>query len=248
MRSLVDDSTSTAFCVVVHDVTPQFPDEIEQVLSELQPMISNRFVGAIVPRWHGRRVDASARRQFARWSESFGDVVLHGWTHHRNSNRGLVSRCTDDADEFGRRSIADTVERLRWAQLDSQELLGREVPGFVPPAWCLAAKIEDLHPAGIEYLMRFHRLEPRRGSSISLATCSWDWGWLPGIHVLCSALGRWLETMNPQAVPVIAIHPMDVRRGRLPTAVHLIQRLLSSGRLPMLPCELLSENRLVAAL
>ena len=114
----------------------------------------------------------------------------------------------------------------------------------MPPAWCFAAPVTELEPVGIDYLVRFGSLEPLRGCPIPLATWSWDWGCLPGIHVLGAALGSGRQWLISEAVPVIALHPLDVRRGRLPMALRLVRRLLSSGRLPILPRELLAANRL----
>jgi peptidoglycan/xylan/chitin deacetylase (PgdA/CDA1 family) len=239
MAPVTDRPCRSEFCVVVHDVTPFFAAEIDRILDELQPLIREQLVGAVVPQWHGSRTSAFARRQFAYWLTRFGDFVLHGWTHHRETKRGVVSWCTDCADEFARRSLGETLERLRLAQICAQDLLGQTLRGFVPPAWRLAASIAEIRPAGIEYLLRFRSLEPYKRRPIPLATWSWDWGWLPGTHFPGAALGAWCQWLNPCAVPTVVLHPIDVRRGRLAAALRLIRRLLSSGLSPVLPCNLI---------
>jgi peptidoglycan/xylan/chitin deacetylase (PgdA/CDA1 family) len=244
MTPVTDGLAGASFCVVVHDVTPFFAGEIDRIVEALRPLIGNRVAGAVVPQWHGSAAGASARRYFRRWSSCFGDFLLHGRTHQRESKWGPISWCTDGADEFTRRSRAETVDRLRRAQIEAQELLGRTLRGFVPPAWQLATSLADVHAAGIDYLMRFGRLEALHRPTIPLATWSWDWGWLPGIHLPGTALGAWRQWFNPLAVPTVVVHPQDVRRGRLPAALRLIRRFLSSGLAPALPCDLIAPETL----
>ncbi|HEV3340826.1 MAG TPA: DUF2334 domain-containing protein [Pirellulales bacterium] len=233
-------ATGSRFCVVVHDVTPFFAEEIERLLKTLQPLIHDRVVGAVVSRWHGTAPNASDRRRLRDWSTQFGDLVLHGWTHRREIRHGIVSWCTDAANEFERLSLGETLERLRRAQLDAEDLLGRPLRGLVPPAWRLAAKITHLFPLGIEYVMRFRSLEAYGKSPVTLATWSWDWGWLPGTRFAGAALGACCQRLNPRAVPTVVLHPLDVRRGCLSAAQRLIRRFLSAGLVPVLPSHLIT--------
>ncbi len=232
--------TGAKFCVVVHDVTPLFAREIDQILKTIQPLIRDRVVGAVVSRWHGNAPGASDRRRLRDWSTQFGDLVLHGWTHRREIRRGVVSWCTGAANEFERLSLGETLERLRRAQLDAEDLLGRPLRGLVPPAWRLGAKINQLISLGIEYVMRFRSLEPYGKRPVPLATWSWDWGWLPGTHLAGGALGACCRWLNRGAVPAVVLHPLDVYRGCLPAAERLIRRLLSSGLVPVLPRHLIT--------
>jgi hypothetical protein len=186
-------------------VTPFFAVEIDRLLDALQPMVGDCLVGAVVPQWHGCTASASDRRHIGSWSTRFGDLVLHGWTHRRGTKRGVVSWCTDAANEFERLSLGETLERLGRAQIVAEDLLGRPLRGFIPPAWRLAANIAEIRAAGIEYLMRFRCLEPYEKSPIPLATWSWDWGWLPGTHLPGAALGAWCQWLNPRAVPTVVV-------------------------------------------
>jgi hypothetical protein len=229
------------FCVVVHDVTPFFASQIERLLEVLQPLIGNALAGAVVPRWGGATPGAWGRRWLADGSARFGELVLHGWTHRREAARGVVSWCTDAANEFEQLSPRETLERLRRAQFDAKDLFGRPLRGFVPPAWRLGTGVTHLRSAGIEYLMRFRSLETCGKSPVPLATWSWDWGWLPGTRFAGEVLGTCCRWLNPRAVPAVALHPRDVDRGCLPAAQRLICRLLSSGLVPILPGRLMTS-------
>jgi predicted deacetylase len=240
MASFAHGSAPGTFCVIVHDVTPVFTAEIDRILDAIGPLIGDRLGGAVVPAWHGRRTTLSDRRQFAAWANRFGEFLLHGLTHYRETGRGLVSWCTRGSDEFGGVTLGRMLERLRTAKAAAENSVGRSLSGFVPPAWRLAATIADLRTLGIEYLMRFRSLESINRRPISLASWSWDWGCLPGTHRAPAALGALRLFFDSHAVPIVVVHPHDVRRRLLPTIVRLICQFVSSGALPVLPCELIS--------
>ena len=125
----------SVFCVVVHDVTPVFAAEIDQILAAFEPLVGGSLGGAVVPCWHGRQADAADVRQFQRWDEQFGELLLHGWTHFRENSPGIISCATGRADEFGGATPAEAARRLTLAQAQVQSIVGRPLRGFVPPAW-----------------------------------------------------------------------------------------------------------------
>ena len=122
-----------------------------------------------------------------------------------------------------------TRARIR-GRLQLQKIVGRNVSGLVPPAWRLASNITDLKESGIDYTLAFSRLETASGRNVALATFSWDWGRLAFLSRGGGRLGRCLELWNRRAVPVIVIHPADVRRGHTRCAVEVIRRLKSAAR------------------
>ncbi len=219
-------------------MTPVFAAEIDQILAAFEPLVGRSLSGAVVPSWHGRQAGRADARQFQGWNDQFGELLLHGRTHFRETRPGIISYATGRADEFGGVKPDEASRRLTVAQSEVEILVGRTLRGFVPPAWQFPVKLADIRCAGIEYLLGFNRLEAFGMEPVKLATWSWDWGWLYG----ASPTGAWLGTARhalvPGAVPVIALHPLDVPRGYLPRAVALARRFLEAGRVPVLPSEL----------
>src|SRR5262249_30812935 len=139
------------FCVIVHDVTPVFAREIDTILEHLLPEAGNALASALVPRWHGAEPDARGRRMSRAWSSLCGETLLHGWTHRREHRPGIVAWATGRAAEFGGCSRQDVIERVRRGRVRLQEIIGRAVPGLVPPAWRLPVSVLDLGDTGIAY-------------------------------------------------------------------------------------------------
>jgi hypothetical protein len=223
---------ASKFCVIVHDVTPFFAREMDAIFHHLLPELGNALAGAVVPCWHAVEPDARDRQIMRGWSSLCGETLLHGWTHRREHRPGIVSWATGRADEFGGCSAPDVIERVRQGRLRLQEIIGRTVSGLVPPAWRLPIELDDLRDSGIEYILDFGRLQSASGHNVALATFSWDWGRFSVLSRAGACLGTCLRLWNRHAVPVIVIHPADVRRGHITDAVEVIRRLKSAGGIP----------------
>ncbi len=223
---------TSKFCVIVHDVTPVFAREIDSIFERLLPEVGKSLAVAVVPCWHAVEPDPSGRQIMRGWSSLCGETLLHGWTHRREHRPGIISWATARADEFGGCSGPDVIERVRRGRVRLQEIVGETVSGLVPPAWRLPVAAGDLRESGIEYVLGFGRLQSASGHNVALATSSWDWGRFSVLSRPGASLGRCLRLWNPHAVPVIVVHPADVRRGHLGYAVDVIRRLKNAGGLP----------------
>jgi hypothetical protein len=221
------------FCVIVHDVTPIFAREVDVIFENLLPEVGNTLAAAFVPCWHGVEPDTCGRRIMCGWSSLCGETLLHGWTHHRDHRPGIVSWVTGRADEFGGCSGRNVIERVRRGRESLQEIIGRAVSGLVPPAWRFPVEADDLSDSGIAYILDFERLQSAAGHNVALATFSWDWGRFSVLSRVGARLGTFLRLWNRHAVPVIVLHPADVRRGHIVCAVNLIRRLKSAGAAPV---------------
>jgi hypothetical protein len=233
--------TTSTFVVVVHDVTPVFAREIDRIVDGLSRRVGRSLGAAIVPNWHGREAGPGDVRQFQEWRSRVGELLLHGWTHFRTQTPGLISALTDRADEFGGLSPQASTERLVAAQSVVQSLLGETLCGFVPPAWQFTGPPVALRSAGVDYVLGFQRLRGTAGGDLPLATWSWDWGGFPGSSTPGAWLGTAVRLVRPSSIPVVVLHPMDVRRGCLPLAMRRIEGLLDEGLEPVLPSELVAH-------
>lgn len=235
------------FCVIVHDVTPVFAPEINQILKHLEAELGNTVSGAVVPRWHGREFDEKSCACFRQWSAEFGEILLHGWTHLRERRPRMVSWLTDRADEFNGLSAAEAIGRIRGGVSLMEEFLEVRVRGFVPPAWQFPIEASQWKHSGIDYVVRFTRIEQRSGRHIPLATWSWDWGRFSWLGRPGAWLGRCARTWNRGAIPVIVLHPADVQRGFLPDAMRLIRSLIGGGWTPALVRDICAPEPLTVA-
>ncbi len=235
--------------VVVHDFTPVFARELKSIIETLHPILGNQFSVAIVPRWHGassprggNQHDARGFRELLALAE---ERLLHGWTHQSQSRLRPISLLTGRADEFRGLASPIILDRLRTAQAEFEELTGEPAQGLVPPAWQLPVFSNDL--AAFRFVMRFRKLECCRlpNHVFPLVTCSWDWGRLGWLSRGGECIGSLLRYHDRNAIPCIAIHPADQRRGLVPHAVKLIRQLIEIGHTPTTATQVISSSPFV---
>jgi len=231
------------FLVVVHDVTPRFADQLFVIFESLNDLLGSRFACAVVPQWHGdaetfRQHETSFWQSVARCDE----LLTHGLTHQRTKRPGVVSRLTNQADEFGGLTLAEIQARIDKSQQDLRRLFGVAITGLVPPAWQLPVNSQDLQ--GITHVLRWSRIESQRadGLSIPLATWSYDWGRFPvpgfASHAMAVLMKKWPGRST--AVPNVAIHPVDLQRGFMPLILSTIRAFMEAGLEPTTSAKLLA--------
>lgn len=229
--------------VVVHDVASVFLPELNSIVERLEPLLGMRMSAAIVPRWRnqsGCRSHVHYRDLIARFPER----LLHGWTHQSNRLWRPISLMTDASDEFGGLDEATIRSRIEQAQVDFRELTGQDADGFLPPAWQLPIPATEL--SSLKFVMRFGRLESccESGLFLPLATSSWDWGRIGWLGYGGELIGGLLRRYSLNAIPCVAIHPVDVRRGFFERAVRLIETLLQNGYQAATASELMNNRGL----
>jgi hypothetical protein len=222
------DLAKPAMLVVVHDFTSVFLSELTCIVEKLEPLLGQRMSAAIVPRWHGND-GCRSNVQYRTLLTKFSEHLLHGWTHQSANPMRPLSLLTDSSDEFTGLDEATILSRLEVAQADFRELTGKDADGFLPPAWQLPVAACRL--ASLKFVMRFRHLQSCRidGRTRSLATSSWDLGRLGWLGYGGEWVGDMLRRSCGAAIPCIAIHPVDVRRGYFDRAVKLIETLAQMG-------------------
>jgi len=191
-------------------------------------------MAAVVPCWHGERLSGSARG-FVEWVKvEFGEVLLHGYTHHRADHGGAIGLLTGNANEFTRMGTCEAIKRLRCGQAILAEVFGQPANGFVPPAWQRGPITSSvLVVSGFRYSVGFTGVESVEGERIPLCTWSWDAGVFGPLGVAGEAVGSVLTAVHPEAVPCVVFHPLDVERGFLPRGMALVKKFLAEGRRPV---------------
>ncbi|MBM4074375.1 MAG: hypothetical protein FJ267_01870 [Planctomycetes bacterium] len=219
------------FFVIAHDVASPFVSEIHEIVECVRPVIDSGFMAAVVPRWHGGPKNESST-DFRRLVSCFDECLLHGWTHQSRSWLSPVSLLTNRADEFRGLDRTSIEHRLEMAQNDFRDFFGYCAEGLVPPAWQLPTPSFGLRQ--FRYVMRFRVIEDCRdvNQRQRIATWSWDWGRVRWPAFTGEFIAKYLEKIEPTAIPCVVIHPQDVKRGYMPRIRALIERLIEDGFTP----------------
>ena len=128
----------------IHDVSPRFETEVDQLLDLLEPHVGNRLAMLVVPNHWGDApiMPGSAFASRLRgWSDAGIEIFLHGFFHRDDSvHRGILNRArgrlmTAGEGEFLGLPIAEASSRIAAGRSLLQDITGRPVAGFIAPAW-----------------------------------------------------------------------------------------------------------------
>ena len=210
------------------------------MIRDLAPRVGRRLSIAVVPNWHGRW-PLAAHPRYCRWIQGASDqLLLHGYFHRRERGWGPATLIAGRCDEMNGLDREATRRILGRGQRAFTEAFGEPARGFLAPAW-QRGHVCPGDAMGLEHVVGFCALESMSGRRVPLATWTWDcgrWGWLGHVG---HATG-WLRQSLTRGVPVLAIHPRDLRRGFWPTILRLADRLLEAGYQPSTPRALLEAN------
>jgi hypothetical protein len=228
------------FLVCLHDATPAYAHETRLMLRDLAPLLGRRLSVGVVPNWHGDW-PLTAHPDYCRFvREVFEELLLHGYFHQRQRGWGPATFLVERSDEMNGLDAEATERTLERGQRVFTEVFGEPARGFLAPAW-QPGHVRVGHVSALEHVLGFFALESCGGQSIPLATWSWDcgrWGWLGHLG---HGIG-WLSQSLDRGVPVLAIHPRDLRRGYWPKILQLTRNLLESGYEPSTSAGLLEAS------
>ena len=227
--------------VAIHDFSPVFLRELNEIIERLYPLIRRQVSAAVVPCWHGS-TKGNSSNDYRSLLDLVEERLLHGWTHQSQFPYHPISLLTGRADEMRGLDRQTIVQRIEAGQAAFTELTNQPALGFVPPAWQLPICSTDL--ASLRFVVRYGTIESchKPGRVLRLATWSWDWGRLGWLSRGGEILGQIQSLCHPAAVPCVVIHPIDLRRGYLPQAEQLIRQFLDRGYVPTTATQLMSER------
>ena len=237
----ISAEVSRLMLVVIHDFTPVFLRELSEIVERLYPLIGRQMSAAVVPCWHGSS-QGNSSDGYRKLLNAVEERLLHGWTHQSRCSYHPISLLTDRADEMRGLDRQTIIHRIEAGQAAFTELTNQPALGFVPPAWQLPMKSMEL--ASLQFVMRFGAIESCQnpGRVRRLATWSWDWGRLGWLSQGGELLGSIQSLREPDAIPCVVVHPVDLRRGYLYREERLIQKLLNCGYVPTTATRLMSEG------
>lgn len=223
------------FCVMLHDVAPCFESEVDQFADTLAPLVGNIMAAAVVPCWGGAPLTHRDKPFLDRVLASYANIQLHGYEHFRPKGAGLVSLFASGKDEMNGLDADQTDRCLAAGQQLLAQTMGRRATGFIAPTYQIGqATPARLARAGIHYTVGYSRVVTSDGHTLPISTWIWD---VSPIRLLCRAgyrLGNLQYRFRRNALPCVALHPLDIRRGFLPQIVRTVEWLLRDGRRPIL--------------
>ena len=126
----------------IHDVSPRFESEVEQLLDLLRPHVKERIALLVVPNHWGESPiipGSSFAGRLRCWADSGCEIFLHGFYHRdeaqhgRAADRLRASFMTAGEGEFLGLSQTDAVTRIAQGRALLEDIIGRSIDGFVAP-------------------------------------------------------------------------------------------------------------------
>ena len=230
------------FLVCIHDAAPAYVQETREMIRDLAPLVGRRFSFGVVPNWYGEWPLAAHPDYCRLIKESSEELLLHGYLHQRQRGWGPTTWLAEGCDEMNGMDPEDTRRTLERGQRVFTEVFGEPARGFLAPGWERGhVHQRNGNTLGLDYVLGFFSLESFSGKSVPLATWTWDcgrWGWLGHVG---HGIGWMLQTLD-RGVPVLAIHPRDLKRGFWPAILRLTQELLDRGYQPSTAAGLLEAR------
>ena len=226
--------------VSIHDVSPRFEGQVDALRDRLGRHIpESRIALLVVPCFWGEHPimpggDFAARLR--QWADGGAEIFLHGWFHKDDAtheglsvrNRVRARYLTAGEGEFLSISFNDALRRMRYGRALLEDITGREIAGFVAPAWLYGpGSLAALRPSGFALAEDHFRVwNPvsgqvlARGPVITWASRS------PGRIASSLAVAKILPPMLALAPTVrVGVHPGDVT---VPALLESIDRTIGA--------------------
>ena len=231
------------FLVCIHDATPAYAHETRLMIRDLAPLVGRQLSFGVVPNWHGSWPLAAHPEYCRLLHESADELLLHGYFHRRERGWGPATWLAEGSDELNGLHAEEMRHTLERGQRDLVEVFGAPARVFLAPAWQRGGVRATTGSAlGLDQVLGFFSLASSSGRRVPLATFTWDcgrWAWLGHIGQELGSLLRSVESR----VPVLAVHPRDLRRGFWPKVLRLTEELLEARYEPSTPTRLLVPDQ-----
>jgi predicted deacetylase len=229
-------TTDSLLLASIHDVSPRFETEVDQLADLLLPHVGERIALLVVPNhWGDAPIVAGSAfvRRLRGWAEAGFEIFLHGYFHrdttrHRKATDRVRARLmTAGEGEFLGLSREAAAARIAEGRAMLEDLTGRPIGGVVAPAWlygkgALAALSDCAIPIAEDHMRVWSPVSGRtlaRGPVITWATRSWP-------RLASSLAVAPVLRKLPLRTLRIGVHPPDTRH---PSIVRSIEASLNSA-------------------
>jgi predicted deacetylase len=218
--------------VAIHDVGPKFDKEVDILASLITDILGTpRFSMLVVPNHWGEaplwQAPAFCRR-LRDWSDEGVEMFAHGWFHrdyspHRGVS-GLKARTmTAGEGEFLGLDRDEAAQRMTDGKALIEDIIGREVAGFIAPAWLYGPGSREALQSSSYRLAEDHmRVWRPQSSKILAAGPVITWASRSRSRRVSSIAFAGFARKALRILPTvrIAVHPGDTARPELMTSLH----------------------------
>lgn len=226
----------------IHDVGPGFEAQVDRLAGIYERLLGGpKFAMLVVPdHWgeHPLSGNAAFARRLRDWADSGIEMFVHGWFHKDLSrHHGLAAfkarHMTASEGEFLGLSELEATRRMRDGRALIEDITGREVAGFIAPAWLYGpgamAALENCGFALAEDHMKVW--SPQTGKTLAKGPVV-TWASRSPMRIASSlafaALAR--KAFAPLPVARIAVHPGDVTKPSILSSIEATVTALARNR------------------
>ena len=233
----------------IHDVSPRFESEVDQLRDLLGHRVGNRVGMLVVPNHWGTSPivpGSSFATRLRDWSDRGIEMLLHGYfhrddfPHQRFLDRARASLMTAGEGEFLGLSARTTASRIEQGRSLLEDVLGKPVAGFVAPAWLYGrGALDALATSGIPLAEDHWRVwSPETGRTLARGPVI-TWASRSRARLLSSLIAASVLRSAPLKTLRIGVHPPDVRHDRLLRSIDETVATATNKRRPASYSELL---------
>jgi predicted deacetylase len=233
---------SRRLLVSLHDVSPRFEGQVDQLRDELLGYLATDRIALFVVPDHWGTAPVIPGSPFARrlrgWAESGAEIFQHGWLHrdfcHHSSpiDRFRASHMTAHEGEFLGLSHAEALTRMHDGRKLLEDITGKPVAGFVAPAWLYGAgALAALPDAGFMVAEDHWRVwNPQTGRRLCFGpVLTWASRSPARIRASLAAAAILPALLRHMPTARIGLHPGDTGEASLLLSItHSIRRMLRS--------------------
>jgi predicted deacetylase len=236
----------------IHDVSPRFESEVDSLLDLLAPHVGSRLAMLVVPNHWGDApiVAGSAFASRLRgWADAGIEIFLHGYFHrdatqHSNGVTQLRAQfMTAGEGEFLGLSREQASARIAEGRALLEDVIGRQVDGFVAPAWLYGeGALQALANSGMPIAEDHFRVwSPASGARLASGPVI-TWASRTRLRLASSLLAAAALRNAPMKVLRIGVHPPDCRHPALVRSITKTFRRAAKRRRPGRYSDLLSAS------
>ncbi|HYX47807.1 MAG TPA: DUF2334 domain-containing protein [Sphingomicrobium sp.] len=224
----------------IHDVSPRFESEVDELVDLLAPYVGQRIAMLVVPN-HWGDAPIQPRSPFASrlrgWADAGVEMFLHGYFHRDSSRtRGAADRfrarfMTAGEGEFLSLSREQAEARIHEGRALLEDVIGRRIDGFVAPAWLYgdgarAALEHCAIPIAEDHL---HVWSPAKGGQLANGPVI-TWASRTRLRLASSLVAAAALRRAPIEVLRIGVHPPDCRHPPLVRSIRKTFRAAARSR------------------
>ena len=224
----------------IHDVSPRFETEIDQLIDLLSPYVGDRLAMLVVPNHWGCAPIVAGSPFAARlraWADAGAEIFLHGYFHrdqsgHRSKTDRLRARfMTAGEGEFLGLSRKEASSRIESGRALLEDVIGRRIDGFVAPAWLYGegareALAESKIPIAEDHLKVW---SPTTGTQLASGPVI-TWASRTRLRLASSLLTAAALRRAPIEVLRVGVHPPDCRHSSLVRSIDTTFRKVTGNR------------------